>query len=261
VEVLTIPATNGNPILSQPLQAGVNYIIEASGIYYVGSGFYADAEWSNHPYGPWREQQPPDYYTQDPHGFDIFINNQDIDWYGFANNKFTLHTYSPDHVYRYYCTGDGQPLVFHIFDQYYGDNSGSLTVTITAIIGDGDNNGKVDVSDLSILATNYGRNLLSQDVSTTEWLSNGDYNLDGIVNISDLSILAANYGTGSSDTITWADAYAQAFGTATDSADETSNDSTAAEEENTTSSVCSSLGLSLVASLALAGLLLIKLDE
>jgi hypothetical protein len=75
------------------------------------------------------------------------------------------------------------------------------------------------------------------------------------VNVSDLSLLAANYGSGSKSTLSWADAYAQAFGTTND-VDETSD-----ESEGADSTACSSLGLSLIAGLALMGLMIIKLDD
>jgi hypothetical protein len=115
--------------------------------------------------------------------------------------------------------------------------------------GDANGDGKVNVSDLSLLAANYG-------VTSGATWAMGDFTKDGAVNVSDLSLLAANYGTGSTDTISWADAYAQAFGTTADDADETSDDS-----EATTSSACSSLGLSLIAGLAMMGLLMVKLEE
>jgi hypothetical protein len=117
--------------------------------------------------------------------------------------------------------------------------------------GDANLDDAVNVSDLSLLAANYGT------TSGATW-GMGDFNNDGAVNVSDLSLLAANYGTGSTSTLSWADAYEQAFGTTSD-ADETSDDSS--EDEDTGSTMCSSLGLSLIAGLALMGLMLVKLEE
>jgi hypothetical protein len=87
----------------------------------------------------------------------------------------------------------------------------------------------------------------------------GDFNGDGAVNVSDLSLLAANYGTGSSSTLSWADAYAEIFGATTDTSvdSEISDDSS----DESDSMICSNLGLSLVAGLSLLGLTLIKLEE
>ncbi len=57
------------------------------------------------------------------------------------------------------------------------------------IPGDANLDGTVDVSDLGILATNYGA------TSGKTW-EDGDFTGDGKVNVSDLGILATNYGTG-----------------------------------------------------------------
>jgi uncharacterized protein YjbI with pentapeptide repeats len=56
------------------------------------------------------------------------------------------------------------------------------------VLGDANDDGRVDVGDLGILAANYG----SGDSGT--WGS-GDFNGDGQVDVGDLGILAANYGT------------------------------------------------------------------
>jgi hypothetical protein len=85
------------------------------------------------------------------------------------------------------------------------------------------------------------------------------------VNVSDSSLPAANYGTGSSDTFSWADAYAQAFGTTDGSDVETVMVSEDSDSETLTdvvsSSACSRLGLSLMVGMLLAGFLLMRLDE
>ena len=54
--------------------------------------------------------------------------------------------------------------------------------------GDANLDGYVDVSDLGILATNYGT------TSGAEW-GDADFTGDGVVDVSDLGILATNYGT------------------------------------------------------------------
>jgi hypothetical protein len=128
------------------------------------------------------------------------------------------------------------------------DNLGSMHTSFMP--GDANGDGAVNVSDLSLLAANYGT------ASGATW-GMGDFTGDGAVNVSDLSLLAANYGTGSTSAISWADAYAQAFGAAADNTDETSDDSS----DDAAGSVCSSLGLSLIAGLALMGLMIVKLEE
>jgi hypothetical protein len=109
--------------------------------------------------------------------------------------------------------------------------------------GDANYDGKVDVGDLGILAANYG--------GTGKNWGLGDFSGDGAVDVGDLGILAANYGTNASGADFDTD-YAKVFGAAA-----TTEDS----EEETTSSICSELGLSLIAGLALMGLMLIKLEE
>jgi hypothetical protein len=113
---------------------------------------------------------------------------------------------------------------------------------LSAISGDANLDGAVDVGDLGILAANYGG-------SNKTW-AQGDFNRDGLVDVGDLGILAANYGSSnfSSD-------YAKAFGT------------TVAEEDSSadvlSNSICSALGLPLIACFLLAGLMLgaYKMEE
>jgi len=64
---------------------------------------------------------------------------------------------------------------------------GSNIADFTLINGDANNDNRVDVVDLGILATNYGK--LSGATG-----SQGDFNGDGAVNVIDLGILATNYG-------------------------------------------------------------------
>jgi GH35 family endo-1,4-beta-xylanase len=136
-------------------------------------------------------------------------------------------------------------------------NSADMDYLIKTILktyyGDADLNGSVGVSDLSVLAAYYNT------ASGASW-ANGDFDGNGAVGVSDLSILAANYNSGSASTVSWAEAYAQAFGTTGD-AETSSDEATADDSEDSTSSVCSSLGLSLIAGLALMGLMIVKLEE
>ncbi len=62
----------------------------------------------------------------------------------------------------------------------------SMTMQLDALGGDFDLDGKVDVVDLGILATNY--NLTGQN-----WMT-GDTNNDGAVDVTDLGVLATYYG-------------------------------------------------------------------
>jgi hypothetical protein len=113
------------------------------------------------------------------------------------------------------------------------------------IPGDANADGKVDVGDLGILAANYGM------MSGARW-DVGDFNGDGKVDVGDLGILAANYGTGTASGSSFDADYTKVFGTAAveDDTIETSSDT-----------LCSGLGLSLIAGLTVMGLMLVKLEE
>jgi hypothetical protein len=120
------------------------------------------------------------------------------------------------------------------------------------VSGDANGDGAVNVSDLSLLAANYGK------TSGATWAM-GDFTGDGAVDVSDLSILAANYGMGSSTTLDYSADYASVFGTTLTQEDNAASGDINAEE--TDNSVCSGLGLPLITGLALMGMMLIKLEE
>jgi len=123
----------------------------------------------------------------------------------------------------------------------------TATGAAQAIPGDANNDGKVDVSDLGILAANYGM------TAGATW-ELGDFNNDGKVDVSDLGILAANYGTGSGSALDF-NRDAAAYGLVVD-------DEAAAKEAPATSTLgCQTAGLPLIAGLLLAGLLLVKWEE
>jgi endonuclease/exonuclease/phosphatase family metal-dependent hydrolase/uncharacterized protein (DUF2141 family) len=128
-----------------------------------------------------------------------------------------------------------------------GTYSSSITIEVMAY-PDANGDGMVDVGDLGILAANYGG-------SNKSW-TEGDFNNDGIVDVGDLGILAANYGQGSTSGSEFNADYAKVFGA-------TANNAKASESsDDDDSSVCSSLGLSLIAILAMMGLTMVnKLEE
>jgi uncharacterized protein (DUF2141 family) len=105
----------------------------------------------------------------------------------------------------------------------------------------------VDVSDLGILAANYG-------MTSGATLDKGDFNGDGKVDVSDLGILAANYGTGTNVGADFNADYAKVFG-------ETATDASTTDDTDSTNTLCSGLGLPLIAGLTLVGLMLVKLEE
>ena len=74
------------------------------------------------------------------------------------------------------------------FDGFYGVTAPQLVITMPEP-GDANLDGKVDVSDLAILAANYRKHV------TGGW-TQADFNNDGVVDVEDLAILAANYRYG-----------------------------------------------------------------
>jgi hypothetical protein len=126
---------------------------------------------------------------------------------------------------------------------YTVDPADIVVLKWAAFSGDANLDDAVDVSDLGILAANYG--------STGKTWAQGDFNADGRVDVSDLGILAANYGTGTGSALDF-NADARALGLSSD----------AKEETPAVSSLgCGSAGLPLVAGLALMAIGLIKLEE
>lgn len=88
------------------------------------------------------------------------------------------------------------------FDIYFGNRGGdsneknmhmgldNLDVSVDYWLnGDAQEDGVVDVLDLSILATNFG-------TTSGATVATGDFNNDGAVDVLDLSILASNFGLG-----------------------------------------------------------------
>jgi hypothetical protein len=150
----------------------------------------------------------------------------------------------------------------HVLDLTLAGGTGNLymfndTSLNVQIPGDANSDGTVTVSDLSLLAANYGT------TNGATWAM-GDFTGDSAVNVSDLSLLAANYGRGSSSTLSWADAYAEVFGTTADdtnNADSSNDSSDDTAGEDTDGSLCSSLGFALIAGLMLMGLMAMKSDE
>jgi hypothetical protein len=108
------------------------------------------------------------------------------------------------------------------------------------ISGDANNDGNVDVSDLGILAANYG-------ITAGGAWELGDFNDDGSVDVSDLGILAANYGSGTGSGLDFsADAGALGLTTA---------------KEDVSTLGCGSIGLPLIAGMLLMCVPLVKLEE
>lgn len=81
---------------------------------------------------------------------------------------------------------------FYVYDYAFETtpNTPILAGAVTsAVAGDANGDGRVDVSDLGIIAANYGR-------TSGAFRYQGDFNGDRRVDVSDLGVIAANYGFG-----------------------------------------------------------------
>jgi hypothetical protein len=165
-----------------------------------------------------------------------FDSNGNLLWSSYCNDvtSYTLIGMLEDAATNF---GDISKVSVFATGSYSGYNgmdcACGVTIKKEKIPGDANGDKKVDVGDLGILAANYG----GMDKSWAE----GDFNNDGKVDVGDLGILAANYGTNASGCNYDSD-YAKVFGTAED-------------EDTESSTLCSSLGLSLIATLAMMGLM------
>jgi len=112
---------------------GDKLFIKSRGMYYWTTGWAADTEWQNRatagPWGPvgWISGNlTPAPWT---HGLDLIINGIGYDWIGSYLGPADTNEYTLD-----YTVPASGTLNFKILDDNYGDNSGSLTVNIYAII-------------------------------------------------------------------------------------------------------------------------------
>lgn len=114
------------------LEEGKTYLLEVSGSFTFSSGNrYADAEFSYNPdTNLWTETLVGGGYPE--HLLDLLVNGQPQDWLGSQDGAtYSAHTYSPDHKYKLYFEGEGEPLIFNIYDLSPDWNDGSLFVIIS----------------------------------------------------------------------------------------------------------------------------------
>jgi hypothetical protein len=120
-ETFFVSGTSGSPVYSQPLTAGTQYLIEASGVFdYTYSGAQQDAAF---------------YNFASPAGcYNLLVGGQMAAWQGTTDGiTFAINTYSPTHIYHYSLVGQGASVPFVIYDTTYADNSGQLQVSITPV--------------------------------------------------------------------------------------------------------------------------------
>jgi hypothetical protein len=117
----------GTPVQSQPLQNGVEYLIQASGTYFyngvTNENCISDSAFATgNGGGTW-------WYNDS-----LFINGGAVSWLGTSDGvNWSTDTFSPSHVYDYYTVGTGSSLEFYVADVYYPDNGGNLQVSIVSV--------------------------------------------------------------------------------------------------------------------------------
>lgn len=124
VETIQVNANNVNNTMSMyPLVDGTNYIIKSSGMANAGDSIDFDAKCS---FRTGSSTQWTDAVsTYEGYGtqlLDLYLNGMNVDW-GPCNAS---------HMYEYMMVGDGSNASFNIYDVYYPNNTGFLTVNIYA---------------------------------------------------------------------------------------------------------------------------------
>lgn len=156
---IDVSSLDGSGMLTPVLDSGKTYLFEVTGTYEYGHGDWADAEFLSY-FGAGPLEQHGGFSVD---VLDLTINGQSVDWLGGAN--WQPHTYSPDHVYRYYVAGGGAAALLTIADwhplipndEHRGDNSGSLRVTISAVPDGGSTAVLAALSMLSLLVFRRNR--------------------------------------------------------------------------------------------------------
>lgn len=129
VETVEVPANSSTSQTLSPMLEAKIYKIEAVGTYKAGDTIIADAEYSL------TQRIIGDTWTNVVSGYeihgdillDLTIDGKNIDW----------GAYNENHVYNHYRLGNGEAvtLALVIYDIYYPNNVGSLTVNVYEFVG------------------------------------------------------------------------------------------------------------------------------
>ena len=137
---------------------------------------------SNVSYGQSVDTVTPITGFYDPSNLDLYTDINITSWVqGWLSNSSTNYGLR-------LCGSEDVTGTAKYFDGFYGVTAPQLVITMPEP-GDANLDGKVDVSDLAILAANYRKHV------TGGW-AQADFNNDGVVDVKDLAVLAANYRYG-----------------------------------------------------------------
>ena len=118
VEEISVPVSSGTVASANELLAGVTYRLRASGTYNAAQDTFGDAEYIGF------TGTPADTVS----GVDVGLAVNDITVDGTRTPKWGA--YRDSHVYEVDFVGNGTPIVAQLHDATYGNNTGSLTLTI-----------------------------------------------------------------------------------------------------------------------------------
>ena len=131
METVTVPCSGAPALSTTSLQAGVTYVLRASGtctIAYVRPlAPDADAEYAFQPSDPGNLGWVTDI-CPGPSGYELGIGIDDATFDGTKTPKWGA--YSPTHVYTIGFLGKGAPISVNYHDCVHRDNIGSLQVAI-----------------------------------------------------------------------------------------------------------------------------------
>lgn len=124
-ETIQVPANQAEPVWStQPLSAGVDYVVEASGVWSAWSD-RRDGVDALYGYAQWRVGNTPEFWNQ------LLLDDRPMGDIAKENGQSVA--YNPAHVYTATLRGTGQRVKLQIVDAKNGswsDNHGGLTVAI-----------------------------------------------------------------------------------------------------------------------------------
>lgn len=123
VETVEVYANDPNPTYSYiALESGVQYELEAMGTAFAGDTIDFDAKYSitNRISGDTWTDSVSGYESHGPGLLDLKVNGGFVDW----------GAYNPEHTYYWTVTGTGAPVELLIYDIYYPNNTGFITVNI-----------------------------------------------------------------------------------------------------------------------------------
>lgn len=122
VETVTVPSDGSSVTSTNVLESGVTYLLEASGTANAGDTIDFDAKYSitNRILEDTWTDIVSGYESHGANLLDLKVNNDFVDW----------GTYNDGHIYWLSVMGSGTPVTLQIYDIYYPNNVGSLTVDI-----------------------------------------------------------------------------------------------------------------------------------